>query len=587
MDITLITRSFLLGGALCSLAGCAVVKSESFQPVDEPGAARSNIAVAPKDQAGVVYFLPKKRLKLVGEIKFESTPAESKAKQELDKARSALKEANTDAKAKASKHKAATAAVKKAEADNAPPNTISRLKDEEYKARVESEKAATAEAKAQTEVDTKTRAYISALGSKDEVKVRKAALKIEALPPEPDPNGAYYSRIWHNWFRDDKFKITINDKGLLSSSHIEAADQTDEILVELAGLAGIIAGGPSNVATLTEDMKLNSLRGSTLLSRCPTDDAFKFEYIFDPIEWIIVDKQPGIATSYVNASAIREINYHKSMLAACFGRVVTIDRLGREGGSPDPAIVADTDDYDDGNASPNRGAVGTSRPYGAAYPRRDEYPGFAYRPQLPYRVSIAQVVGDPDSALGYDVSKLFSTGLAADGVEIVPERYLSDAETKAIEDQIKIEIADISKSPSTLPGALIVEQSSIVMLPNEAPTAFIPIKSAAFVKTINDVTFENGLIKSWDTDRPSEALEAVRLPVRMIKAFISIPADILQLKIDLSTKDKSLAEMQAAQIKANEALIKLQTCISQVEKLNNDALPDNDEDPMTCFKDGE
>ena len=100
-----------------------------------------------------------------------------------------------------------------------------------------------------------------------------------------------------------------------------------------------------------------------------------------------------------------------------------------------------------------------------------------------------------------------------------------------------------------------------------------------FVKTVNDVKFEDGVIKSWTTERPSEALEIVRLPVKILKAFISVPTEIVKLHIDLSSEDASLAQKQIAQIEAQKQLAALEKCLEIAEKEDTDAL--------LCFPDEE
>jgi len=77
--------------------------------------------------------------------------------------------------------------------------------------------------------------------------------------------------------------------------------------------------------------------------------------------------------------------------------------------------------------------------------------------------------------------------------------------------------------------------------------------------------------------QPSAAFEIVRLPVRMLEALFSVPARLIQLKFDVSSKAKSLAEVQAAQIKADAELLKLKACI--------DTAVDAEAALSSCFKD--
>lgn len=102
---------------------------------------------------------------------------------------------------------------------------------------------------------------------------------------------------------------------------------------------------------------------------------------------------------------------------------------------------------------------------------------------------------------------------------------------------------------------------AVLMLPQAGPLSYVPLQSSAFVKTVNDVQFTDGAISSWNTDRPSEVLEVVRLPVKVLRAVVSVPTDLLKLRVDYSTQDKALAEAQKAQIASDQALKALKLCL--------------------------
>ncbi|MFC3711181.1 hypothetical protein ACFOMD_01270 [Sphingoaurantiacus capsulatus] len=118
--------------------------------------------------------------------------------------------------------------------------------------------------------------------------------------------------------------------------------------------------------------------------------------------------------------------------------------------------------------------------------------------------------------------------------------------------------------------------ATVTMLPQIGPISYIPMRSSAFVKTVDDVVFDNGMLTSWNANRPSEVLEVVRLPVRILKAIISVPAEIFRLRIDLSDQQKGLAASQQAQIAAQAELAEIQAC---VETAGNDK-----DAAMACFK---
>lgn len=156
---------------------------------------------------------------------------------------------------------------------------------------------------------------------------------------------------------------------------------------------------------------------------------------------------------------------------------------------------------------------------------RPSYPGYAYRARIPWTITLSRYHG-PDCK--------------------------GDENCKSDEKDF------------------VVEKAIVALLPNGGPVAYIPIKAAPFVKTVNDVTFKDGSIASWDNTRPSEALEAVRLPVKVAKQILSVPTELLQLKVDLSSKEKAIAEVQAAQIATETKLRLLQECLATEIRDGND-----------------
>lgn len=118
-------------------------------------------------------------------------------------------------------------------------------------------------------------------------------------------------------------------------------------------------------------------------------------------------------------------------------------------------------------------------------------------------------------------------------------------------------------------------QGSVVMLPQAGPVSFIPLESSAFVKTIDKATFENGMLIGWETNKPSEVLEIVRLPVKILKAVISIPTELIKLKIDYSTEQKNLEDVYAKQLQSEQTLKVMKECVN--------AANEADSDPLKCF----
>ena len=120
-----------------------------------------------------------------------------------------------------------------------------------------------------------------------------------------------------------------------------------------------------------------------------------------------------------------------------------------------------------------------------------------------------------------------------------------------------------------------VTDSSIAMIPQAGPISFVPMNSSAFVKTVDDVQFADGAVTSWSTDRPSEVLEVVRLPVKIATAVIQAPAQLLSLRVDYSSKDKALVEAQQADIVARQQMLQLRQCLDKARM--------NGTDPAACL----
>lgn len=128
---------------------------------------------------------------------------------------------------------------------------------------------------------------------------------------------------------------------------------------------------------------------------------------------------------------------------------------------------------------------------------------------------------------------------------------------------------------SEAPGISDPIEAAVVMLPQIGPVSYIPMRSSAFVKTVDDIRFDNGVISSWNANRPSEVLEVVRLPVRVLSALISVPAQIFSLKVNVSDEQKALAASQRSQIEAQTQLEVLKKCLETKQR--------EDADTSSCF----
>ena len=94
-------------------------------------------------------------------------------------------------------------------------------------------------------------------------------------------------------------------------------------------------------------------------------------------------------------------------------------------------------------------------------------------------------------------------------------------------------------------------QETRVALPNGAPIDLLPVPDPWLVTVKQSMKFDQGMLTSVESDQPSQLIELARFPGRVAKEVISIPAEILQLKIDYSSKE-------AAEINADKAILDAQ-----------------------------
>lgn len=110
-------------------------------------------------------------------------------------------------------------------------------------------------------------------------------------------------------------------------------------------------------------------------------------------------------------------------------------------------------------------------------------------------------------------------------------------------------------------------QTNTVALPNEGPIRVLPFKWASCVTTKYGAVFENGMLVKRTINRPSSLAECLKIPLQILQEIISLPTELIQLKIDYSSKQEELINAQRKIIEANESLRKA------IEQQNNSPGP--------------
>lgn len=102
--------------------------------------------------------------------------------------------------------------------------------------------------------------------------------------------------------------------------------------------------------------------------------------------------------------------------------------------------------------------------------------------------------------------------------------------------------------------SLISTKALAFDLPNGSHPELLKLKAGFFVTTDFLTEFQDGVLVSHKEERPSEALAIVKIPYDIVKALISIPAEILSLKVNYSTKEAALIDARTAVLKSQKAL---------------------------------
>ena len=106
-------------------------------------------------------------------------------------------------------------------------------------------------------------------------------------------------------------------------------------------------------------------------------------------------------------------------------------------------------------------------------------------------------------------------------------------------------------------GKTVIEER-ILLLPDGAPKICMPIERSAFVKKVTNLTFDKGVLTEVHIEKPSEVLGFMDIPVSIAKAIASIPAELVQIKINYSNKEKDLTNARRAELEAKKALLDYQ-----------------------------
>jgi hypothetical protein len=107
------------------------------------------------------------------------------------------------------------------------------------------------------------------------------------------------------------------------------------------------------------------------------------------------------------------------------------------------------------------------------------------------------------------------------------------------------------------------QSSQIVYLPNESPIFILDVNRKLFIENKINITFANGMLSQVIWNKPSEALAFINIPIEIGKAIMSIPGELLTVKVSDLNAEKGLLEAQKDYIQAQSDLIKKKAELEQ------------------------
>ena len=93
-------------------------------------------------------------------------------------------------------------------------------------------------------------------------------------------------------------------------------------------------------------------------------------------------------------------------------------------------------------------------------------------------------------------------------------------------------------------------------LPDRNSVMVMPVRSGSFVTTKHTLVFEQGQPTQVKIAQASELLALASFPFDIARAVLSVPAEILQLKIDYTNREAGLVQAQRSLIEAQRELLK-------------------------------
>jgi len=109
----------------------------------------------------------------------------------------------------------------------------------------------------------------------------------------------------------------------------------------------------------------------------------------------------------------------------------------------------------------------------------------------------------------------------------------------------------------------------VLDLPQAGPIGFVQPMGSSFTEDSDTLMFQNGLLTDWNTDRKSSVAEIAKLPVEVAKQIITVPSELLTLRMarvdDVVNLENSIAMLESDRVSDREAALAAQIRLQLLE----------------------
>lgn len=219
---------------------------------------------------------------------------------------------------------------------------------------------------------------------------------------------------------------------------------------------------------------------------------------------------------------------------------------------------------------------------GGALPLGGERAARGEAPPLPCRQDSWSVIFDPLNRVELDA---VISELSARTQNIVLKTYIPEAPPVSIAPPAAPQVnglvyramtaRTLTLAPSATPSTVCpllnptAAQSIVAVVPDTNTAYVVPARAGAFTTSSFNFAFTNGTLTSYANQQPSEIAAAVGIPLAVANSLMTIPTQILRLRVDYDSAATALVNQRSAlsvaQTNALAAAAKAQTELVQAQ----------------------